>query len=48
MEKIFLLSKPKVAYVYPFTSSQPFPKFQKQNFQVFWTQTCRKLTELFI
>ena len=35
MENIFLLSKPKVIYLRPFSSSLPFPKFWKKNLMYF-------------
>ena len=35
MENIFLLSKPKVVYLRPFSSSLPFPKFRKKNLMYF-------------
>ena len=35
MEKVFLLSKPKVVYLRPFSSSLPFPKFWKKNLMYF-------------
>ena len=35
MQNIFLLSKPKVVYLRPFSSSLPFPKFWKQKLMYF-------------
>ena len=35
MQNIFFLSKPKVVYLRPFSSSLPFPKFRKKNVMYF-------------
>ena len=47
MEKIFLLSKPKIAYLRLFSSSLPFPKFWKQNLMYVKTWKSQYLNYIF-